>query len=110
MVNCVLGQWIETYIEVDTLFLLAPKINRDEPILWNYMEEGKVLEIIWIEGVLSELFVILFGLFSFFLHKNLSISNSFRDKLLPSSEVNSSRKLASSLPFSGRILKPILLS
>ena len=56
---------------------------------------------------LSELFVILFGLCSFLVHRNLSSPNSFRDKLLPSSEVSQPSSRASLVVQTVKNLPPV---
>lgn len=113
----VFGQWIEVHIHrVDCIFstsratlffLLAPRIDRTEPSWWNYMEQGTVTGVLWIGGVLSELFVILFGLRSVLAHRRLSNPNGCLGiNYSPQVEwANSSRILGSVLPFTGRILK-----
>lgn len=113
----VFGQWIEVHVHrVDWIFstsrdslffLLAPRIDGNEPSWWNYMEQGTVTGVLWIGGVLSELFVILFGLCSVLAHRRLSnLNGCLGINYSPQVEwANSSRILASVLPFTGRILK-----
>lgn len=60
--------WVVCISRATLFFLLAPKIDRDEPSWWNYMEHSAVTGVLWRGAGLSELFDFLFGLCSVLIH------------------------------------------